>query len=333
MKRIFVVVTVCLAVALLAMAGAGCVPKAEEYPSRPITIACGWAAGGDSDAWTRVQAAQLERKLGVPVNVINISGPYASVALTQVMTELPADGYTLSYVDPNQIIPRVLGTLEIPDQSSEAEVILLGGTYMSGCFMGTREDSDYDTFQDFVDVCKARPGEIRLGNAAVAGTFTIPWLIYEAESGLDFVIFAAGGTGPLFKEFLAGRVELATGIYPSWKPYLGSEVPLEHKLRLLCCVDKERFPEEPDVPTLVEMGYEDAYYLSVYGLAVRPGTPPEIVETLRTAYAELGQDPEFYEALEAIGCYTGGFASPEEYREASIICYDRYVNLREAGII
>jgi tripartite-type tricarboxylate transporter receptor subunit TctC len=87
----------CAAIAILA-GGAGC-QQTESFPERPITLVVPWSAGGGTDRVSRQIGMQLERELGVPVNVVNATGGAGVTGHTRGALARP-DGYTLTTITP-----------------------------------------------------------------------------------------------------------------------------------------------------------------------------------------------------------------------------------------
>src|SRR5512139_1609042 len=78
-------------IALLTM---GLTPAGAAYPDRPIKMIVPWAAGGDTDAICRVTAASMEKHLGKPVVIVNITGASGTVGAREAKKAAP-DGYTI----------------------------------------------------------------------------------------------------------------------------------------------------------------------------------------------------------------------------------------------
>ena len=283
-----------------------------KYPSRPITFVCTYGAGGGSDSWLRTTATFLQKQLRVNIIVSNQPGAGGLVQLQNVMKNVAPDGYTVSHIEGATVINRATG-MSGPDMRSPSEVRLLGCGVYQGTFLGARADSKYKTFKDFVDDCKARPGEVKVSVSSLAGTeATIAYMLRDL-SGLDFKIVPLNSAAAQWVELIAG-MDLAFQVYGMFQPYLGETVEMNKRLRLLAVSRKSRLSVEPNIPTFPELGY-DITSGTFHGLAVHPDTPKDIVATLVKAYHDAYQDPEYVEALNKVGRIGMFYQPPEEMPE------------------
>jgi tripartite-type tricarboxylate transporter receptor subunit TctC len=310
MRRVlFCLVSGILIMTLLALASRTALTQ-TKYPTRPITLVCGFAAGGGADAWVRTTAKFLQKPLRVATVATSQPGADGLVQLQNIMKNVPPDGYTLSHIEVSTVLSRARG-MAGPDMRSPSEVTLIGSGALESFFFGARADSKYKTFQDFVADCKARPGEVKVSLGANTGAVYTIARQMRAMSGLDFKLVPLGGSAPQWIELIAGRIDLAIADYSMWQPYLGESVEMNKRLRLLVSSGKKRHPAQPNILIFRELGY-DITLPTYHGFAVRPETPKNIVETLVTAFRDVFKDPEYLETLPTIGRQGMFYQSPEE---------------------
>ena len=282
----------------------------HTYPDKPITIVVGWKAGGGTDTWVRATAKLMEKKLGVPIIVVNKPGAGSTAQLEEVMTKKKADGYTISAVEAGTAVNRTRGKMVCPDLRTE--VAFLGS--MSGqdyCF-GARVDSNIKSLKEFVDMCKAKPGEIKVAHTGTVGSQYSILMMFKKEAKIDFEMLPLGNTATLMKELLAGRVQIAQVEYSAWAPYVKPDVPKSMQLRTLAvAADKKLSHIKPDTPTFRDYGY-DVVFKMFQGFAVRPDTPEDIIEKLRSTFKAVATDPEYRKVLFKIGRGAMEYETPEK---------------------
>lgn len=290
----------------------------KAYPARPIKIMVGWNAGGGSDTWTRATASLMEKKLNVPMVIVNKPGGGSLSQLQEVMTTLPADGYTISQIEASTVTNRARG-MEGPDL--RADMAILGGMSYQGYFFGARADTKIMTLKDFVEECKAKPGKIRVGISSAYGAQSTIVNLLKVKAKIDFQVVAFGSDANNWKELLGGRIDFASGDWGLWMPYIGPDVSANLRLRPLAVAANKRFPGAPEIPTYRDFGY-DVVFETFHGLAVRKDTPRNIVERLRSVFQEMGKDPEYTKILDKIGRNGMEYRTPDEIQKMAVFHWD-----------
>lgn len=306
---LFCLMSSILVMVLLALVSGTAFAQTGKYPTKPINLISTYAAGGGSDTWLRITGKFLEKQLHVPTVVSNQAGSGGLLQLQNVMTNVPPDGYTISQLEGSTVIARAMGMVG-PDMRSSSEVTVLGCGVNEIYFLVAREASKYKTLKDFVSDCKARPGEVRVACTALGSTMT-GIAYYLEKMGVPLKVAPLGSTANQMIELISGRLDTAVLDYGSALPYLGKEVELSKRLRLLAFSGTKRFPIEPNIPTFRELGYDIAHG-TFQGLAVRPDTPKDIVGTLVKAFRDTNQDPAYIDALDKAGRVGMYYQSPEQ---------------------
>jgi tripartite-type tricarboxylate transporter receptor subunit TctC len=149
----------CIAVATIGM-GPALANGQKEYPSETINFIVHAAAGGGSDSMARQLANVMQKNLGVPVVCDNKVGASGSIAMKYVSKSKP-DGYTIGTAPCELSMVNALGYADIkPD-----DVELLGCAQTWASCLTVPADAPYNTFQEFIDFCKANPGKVIVGNS------------------------------------------------------------------------------------------------------------------------------------------------------------------------
>lgn len=336
MKHKIVMVMLSLAL-IVGLALAGCMPAAPvteepEYPTRPITYVVGYKPGGGDDIFARIFTPYLQKYLGVDVLVVNVPGAGGLVQLERVMEAYPPDGYSISHFAISGTLMSGTGVAG-PVIIDPSQTRIIGGLTVEGYVLGARADT-YQTLEDFVEDCRKRPGEVKVGLASVAGAPAFIVYAFRDDVGLDFETIPFGSGAVFFKEIVAGRITAGGMHYAGWMPYLGEDVDMDMRLNILAVFGEERFPPAPDVPTFKELGYDIAAFQSFFTAIVRPDTPEEIVKILEEAYYKVGNDPDFLREIAEIGGRHGmRYMPPDEVMQTSQDAFDLAERMIEAGVV
>ncbi len=188
-------------------AGAAAVPavpriaQAQTYPSRPVHLMVGFAAGGANDVTARLMGQWLSERLGRPFIVDNRPGASSNIA-TELVVRAPADGYTLLLVPAAAAVNATLY-----DQLSFnfiRDIAPIAGIMRAATVMVVNPSVPAQTVPEFIAHAKANPGKI---NMATAGNGTMPDVAgeqFRMMAGVDLVRVGYRGGGPALIDLLGG---------------------------------------------------------------------------------------------------------------------------------
>ena len=274
--------TMVMGVAGLAMTATAAL--AGEYPDRPIGVAVSYGAGGATDFQARIvtMVAGNEDILGQPIYIVNKPGAGGRVGWNWFATEANADGYTLSaYNIPHFVAQSIKGGVQYSADSFEP--IANWGADPAVVVVG--KDSKFSTIQDLVDYARDNPGKATLSGAGLFVGHHIAALQIEKATEAKFAyIPTKGGGAAAMKAVIAGDV--VAGINNLSDAFRAREAG---NVKILAVADLERNAEFlPDVPTLLEAGYDvDDSSVNFRGLMVKKGTPQEVIDTLAAKVPEM----------------------------------------------
>jgi len=261
--------------------------SAQEYPSKPITIYCGYEAGATTDLTARALGAGLEKLLGVPVVVENKAGGGATVAAGLVASRRP-DGYTLGVVSTGVITVRPHIFKVSYDPFKDFTLIAQYSRYIGGlCVLN---DSPLKTIDDFIAYAKSKPG-LSYGSS---GAYTQQHLAVELFSqckGLNLKHVPYKGGAPANTALMGKHTDFVAGAGQHMQ-YVRQGV---FRMLMVYNTDK-RDPDYPDIPTLKELGCPDAPALG-YILVAPKGLPEPVYEKLLTATRKIVERAEFQNLL------------------------------------
>lgn len=258
---------------LLLLMLCGC-SKSSDYPNRPITLTCPWAAGGGTDRVSRQIAFYLEQDLGVPVNVINATGGQGVTGHARGLQARP-DGYTVAMMtlELNMLHWRGLTSLDWQD----CEPLMSLNEDPAALFV--RSESSVASIDDLQDQVRSHPGELTASGTASLGAWHLAlagWLLAIDCQPTDIVWIPSQGASPSLQELMSGGIDVVCCSVPEARSLLDSG-----RIRCLAVMADERLtlPGLEDCPTLRER--EADWTLAGWrGLALPKGTPAEIQERL-----------------------------------------------------
>jgi tripartite-type tricarboxylate transporter receptor subunit TctC len=279
-------IAVCL---LAALVWASASPMARaDYPDRAIKMIVPWAAGGDTDNIFRPLAPLLQKQLGQPVVIANVSGASGTVGAREAKGS-PADGYTLYAVHDYIHLVHYAGLTDITYRDFEP-ICRVSAT---SSVLTASPKTPWKTWQDFLDDAKKRPGQIAVGATLGSTSHIFPASI-EKAAGIKLKYVSYDGLAPRMNAILGGHIDLTdSNLTQKGKVDAG-------QLKFLAIASEKRNPEMPDVPTLKELGLNIVYEV-VRGLMVPKGTPEPVRAKLAEACKQATADTAFAEAMKLQG--------------------------------
>jgi tripartite-type tricarboxylate transporter receptor subunit TctC len=262
---------VCFAVGGIVTLAMSLAARAQAYPSRPVRIVVGFAAGGTSDIGARLIGQWLQERLGQPFVVENRPGAATNLA-TEMVVRAPPDGYTLLMVGPSSTINATLY-----DNLSFVflrDIAPVASVFRQPQMILAHPSIPAKTIPELIAYAKANPGKITMASAGTGSSGHLAGEMFKMMAGVNMLHVPYRGAGPALTDLLGGQV--LTGV-------TGIAGSIEHvrsgKLRALAVTTTTRAEALPDVPTLSEFlpGFEAS---DVIGVCAPRNTPAEIVDQL-----------------------------------------------------
>ena len=257
-------------------AGAAALPalsrgaRAQAYPSRPVRIMVGFAAGSASDIVARLLGQLLSERLGQPFVVENRLGAGTNLA-TEAVVRAPADGYALLMVaSANSITPTLYDRLNF---NFIQDIAPIAGTNRNPYIMVVNPSLPAKTVPEFIAYAKTNPGKINMGSSGVGTVLHLSGELFKMMAGLDMA-HVPNRSGGQLNDLIAGQVQVVFSPLP-----ITVEQVRAGRLRALAVTSASRLEAMPDVPTLNEFlpGYETSGW---NGVGAPKNTPAEIIEKL-----------------------------------------------------
>jgi tripartite-type tricarboxylate transporter receptor subunit TctC len=244
---------------------------ASVYPSQPVRIIVGFAAGGPNDILARLIGQRLSERLGEPFIIENRLGAGSNIA-TEAVVHAPADGYTLLLVgSPNAINATLYDKLNFNFIRDIAPV----ASFMRGALvMVVHPSIPARTLPEFIAYAKTNPGKLSYGSGGVGGITHITPELFKMMAGIDMVHVPYRGVAPALTDLLGGQVQVLFANPAQSIPYIGAG-----KLRALAITTATRSEALPDIPAVGEFvpGYEAS---SIFGFGAPKNTPVQIINKL-----------------------------------------------------
>src|SRR5215467_150847 len=256
---------------------------AETYPSRPITIVVGFAAGSGIDVITRLIGHRLEASLNQRVLIENKVGANAGIAATYVVHVKP-DGYTLlaGGSTTHAANPNLFKSISY-DPARDFEPISLTGSFVY--MLVAHPQVPVKSAVDLIDFAKANPGKLSYATSNSSGLISA--MTFVRWSGLDMAHVPYRTAPPAINDLLGGRVSMMFADVTTALPHVRAGA-----LRGLAVMASRRYPGLPDLPSLQELGLSGFSGPSWSGIFAPANTPNDIVTILNTEIRKVIDDPE-----------------------------------------
>jgi tripartite-type tricarboxylate transporter receptor subunit TctC len=280
----------------------------SKYPTQPIRVIVPFAPGGASDFVARLIQPGLTQFLGQQVVVENRAGAAGNVGMDVAARGAP-DGYTifLGNVGTISINPSLFADITVKPEKDFIPVSIVADT--PGILIANPKFPPSNA-KELVDYGKANQGKVNFASPGSGSLNRLEMEVFRLNAGLDMNhVPYKGGAGPAVADIMGGHVEVMfTTISSAIQHVKGG------RLKALGVTTKERVPQLPDVPTMLEQGFPANVSSSWQGVLVPAGTPRPIIEKLHAALAKAVADPKVVERMAEAGVIATTSKSPEEFK-------------------
>ena len=281
-----------IATALVIASGAHAT-GAETYPSRAITIVVPSAAGGPTDALTRVLADYLRGFLKQSIVIENQGTAGGTVAVGRVARAEP-DGYTLSIGQwGNFVINGAVYPLQYDLLNDFAPISLLASNPQ---LIVGRTSLPATTLKDLIAWLRKNPGKAMQGTAGAGSPAHVGGLYFQRLTGTQFQFVPYRGAAPAMLDLLAGRIDLLFDQASNSLPQVRGG-----KIKAFAVAAERKLPDAPDIPTVDEAGLPGFHVSVWHGMWAPKGTPEAIVAKLNSAVRAALSDPGVQQRLAKLG--------------------------------
>jgi tripartite-type tricarboxylate transporter receptor subunit TctC len=281
-----------LTAGVAALAAVTQIAVAQAYPSRPVRIVVGFAAGGSADILMRLIGHWLTERLGQPFIIENRVGAGSNIA-AEVVVHAPPDGYTLLSIGVphaiNATLYERLGYNLIRDIAPVASLIAASSV------MAVNPSFVAQSVPEFIAYAKANPGKLNMASSGNGAGSHVYGELFKMLTGVNMVHVPYRGAPPALTDLISGHVQVMFPDMPSSIEYINAG-----KLRALAVTSAIRAEALPEIPAVGEFvsGYEAS---SWFGIGAPKETPVEIIDKLNREINVALMDPKMRVQLAKLG--------------------------------
>ncbi|MCW0001536.1 tripartite tricarboxylate transporter substrate binding protein [Pararhizobium sp. YC-54] len=264
--------------------GLGSAMAEDKYPSKPVRVVIGYAAGGYLDTVSRIFFRSVEDTLGQPFVIENRPGAAGQIGAGIVATAKP-DGYTLLVAADSHSVSAALRKNQQYDALKDYTFVRKMTISQTALYVPS--NSPFQSIEDYVKAANEQPGKVTFATSGVGSGPNLTALRFLMAAGADMTHVPYKSVGESILATVGGQTDSTWGGVTTASPYIE-----DGKLRVLAVAALKRLSYLPDVPTLSEEGYGDIQgnvWAGVMGPANLPGA---ILEALEGALHKASQDPE-----------------------------------------
>jgi tripartite-type tricarboxylate transporter receptor subunit TctC len=256
----------CAALPLLAHAA----DPAAGYPSRPVRIVSGFAAGGSSDFLVRVLAPRLSERLGQPFVIENRPGAGGAIGANLVAKATP-DGYTLIFI--SGAFTAHAASVKTPyDALRDFDWITTIVTYPF--VLTVRNDVPARNVAELIALARKSPGKLNYGSVGVGSVFHLAAELFDAMARTETVHIPYKGSSEALTDMIGGRIDFMFMTLTGASAHMRA-----NRIRGIAICSKERSPQMPELPPVSQVlpGFD---VTSFAGMGATGGSPKPIVAKL-----------------------------------------------------
>jgi tripartite-type tricarboxylate transporter receptor subunit TctC len=266
--------------------------RADDYPSRPITIVVPFPPGGSSDIVMRLVSHKVSESTGQTIIIENRPGAAGNIA-AMAIKNAPPDGYLLmmGHTGTHAINASLYTDLKFdPVKDFQPITALISFNNI----LVVPATSPAKSVADLVALAKTRPEGLSYGSQGIGTGGHLLGVLLAKHAGIKLVHVPYRGIAPAVTDTVAGRMDMLFASYVSIRPHVEAG-----RLRMLAIASTQRHPNIPEVPTMTEAGYPDVQMQQWFGLFAPAGTPEPIVKKLNAEFVKALQSDEVRDQMQA----------------------------------
>jgi tripartite-type tricarboxylate transporter receptor subunit TctC len=290
-------------VACLVLA-AGAASADEAYPTRPVRLIVGFAAGSTADVGARILSRKLGEIMGQSIVIENRPGA-GSMISTEYVARAPKDGYTLLLGTIAATINATLSPRQTVNFSKDLEPIVLVSSIPN--ILVVYPPLGVNSVKDLIALAKAKPDQISYGSAGVGSAPHLSAELFKQMAGVQMTHVPYQGSAQAVTDLIAGRVQVMFSPASTVLAFIK-----QGTLKALASTESKRTSIAPDLPTMSEAGLTNFETSVWFGILAPAGTPSYVVTKVSRAVNEALKDQEVLKLLHAQGMDALG-GSPDEF--------------------
>jgi tripartite-type tricarboxylate transporter receptor subunit TctC len=277
---------------------------AQAFPDRPVKLVVPSPPGGPPDIMARLLMDKMSAALGQPVIVENRPGGAGGLIGAKSVLSADPDGYTVLMGSTSTVLTAPL-IYKNPGYNAES-FAPVAGLSETAEVLTVNPSVAAHTVAELVSLAKSQPGTLRFGSAGVGSLPHLEGEFLKVRAHIDMVHVPYRGGGPALVGLLGGEVQVFFSALTQMLPYIR-----DGRLRGLAVTSATRSPLAPEIPTMVESGFDGFVTASVNFIVAPPGTPMPLRQRLSEAVASALASAEVKDAFAKIGAKAEP-ATPDE---------------------
>lgn len=262
----------------------GAVAYAQDYPSRPIHLVLGFAAGGTTDFMARLLADKLGEQLGQPVVVENRTGANGALGAEYVARSEP-DGYTLYFTTAG--VATVYPHLKPAPYDPLHDFAPVSMAASNATMLVTNATMPIASARDLAALARQKPGKITVAITGLGSVSHLGAELFQSDAGIKLVEVPYRGAALAMTDLLGGQLDALFGDGPTVIAQIRAG-----KIKPIAATSHQRSEIFPDVPTFLEQGFADTVADQWAGVLAPAGTPAAIVTKLNAGIAAVMSEPD-----------------------------------------
>jgi tripartite-type tricarboxylate transporter receptor subunit TctC len=253
--------------------------RADDYPSRPITILVPFPPGGSSDITMRLVAHKVSENIKQTIIIENRPGAAGNLAAVAIKNA-PPDGYLLmlGHTGTHAINATLYSDLKFDPVKDFTPIT---GLVTFNNILNVPAASPAKTVAELVAYAKTKPEGLSYGSQGVGTGGHLLGVLFAKHAGIHLVHVPYRGIAPAVTDTVAGRMDMLFAGYLSTSPHVEAG-----RLRLLAIAGSKRHPRLPNVPTMAEAGYPDVQMDQWFALFGPAGLPAPILQKLNAEFVK-----------------------------------------------
>jgi tripartite-type tricarboxylate transporter receptor subunit TctC len=298
--------------------------QTANYPSKPVKIVVGYAAGGAVDVVARTIGQSLQTSLGQAFIVENKPGAGTNIAVKSVISAEP-DGYTMMMAA--NALAANMSLYQPQPFDAEKDLVAISLIGRVPVVIAANANAPFANIKQLIEAAKGKPNSIAYGTPGNGSTPHMAIELFARAAGIDLQHIPYRGGSPAITDTIGGQVPLVAVNALEVLPHVKSG-----KLKVLGVLSANRSANYPDVPTIAESGFPGFEASVWYGLVAPAATPKPIVAKLHAEVQKALQTKEVRERMNAVGgeVVPGSAEMFTQLIRSERVRYDKLV--REANI-
>jgi len=289
---------------------------AQNFPSRPIRLVVGFAAGGTPDALARSVATQVENQMGGTVVVDNRGGANGIIA-AEIVATAAGNGYTMLWAPPALIINEMIYP-KLPYNTLRDFIPVTSVCLGSGYILTVHPAVNARSVKELVALAKSKEKPLTYGTPGIGNTQHLVGELFNVRAGTHLQHVPYKSLAPAITGVLSGEINV---LFPPPTVVMGHFKA--GRLRALGVTGEKRWQGMPELPAINETVPGFSVSGAWHGWFVPASTPRSIVTRMHTEIKKAVETPKVRDFM-ITGGYDPDGRSPEEFRKLIVSDFNRY---------